>query len=158
MVVAVSSERKVHYFNTDRILQMGGNQPDFTVESPLKYQTRYIQVFPDARGYAISSIEGRVGIKYVDINNPQQKDQSDFNFKCHRSSDNPPDAYSGTPARSRPQCTASRSTTSSARSRRAAATAATSSGTSTSGAARRRRTARHGQSRRVNSRSAVRSV
>jgi len=38
------------------------------LESPLKWQTRAISCFPDAigkDGYAIGSIEGRVGIQYA---------------------------------------------------------------------------------------------
>jgi mRNA export factor len=49
-------------------------------ESPLKYQTRCVECFPDQTGYAIGSIEGRVGIQYVQ--KPQGKDS--FAFKCHR--------------------------------------------------------------------------
>ncbi|KAI7850467.1 WD40-repeat-containing domain protein [Circinella umbellata] len=48
--------------------------------SPLKWQTRVVSCFPDNKGYAIGSIEGRVGIQYVD-----DKEQSkNFSFKCHR--------------------------------------------------------------------------
>ena len=34
--------------------------------SPLKWQTRCIACFPAANGYAVGSIEGRVGIQYID--------------------------------------------------------------------------------------------
>lgn len=34
--------------------------------SPLKWQTRVVSCFPDNKGFAIGSIEGRVGIQYVD--------------------------------------------------------------------------------------------
>jgi hypothetical protein len=36
-----------------------------TVISPLKWQTRAIAVFPNADGFALGSIEGRVAIQYV---------------------------------------------------------------------------------------------
>lgn len=36
-----------------------------TLTSPLKWQTRTIAVFPDAGGYALGSIEGRVAIQCV---------------------------------------------------------------------------------------------
>lgn len=50
------------------------------IQSPLKYQTRCIACFPDKTGFAIGSIEGRVGIHHVD-----EKDQpKNFAFKCHR--------------------------------------------------------------------------
>ncbi len=48
--------------------------------SPLKYQTRCVRCFPDMTGFAIGSIEGRVGIQY---NNKAQENKQ-FSFKCHR--------------------------------------------------------------------------
>ncbi|KAI9493325.1 WD40-repeat-containing domain protein [Zychaea mexicana] len=48
--------------------------------SPLKWQTRVISCFIDGKGYAIGSIEGRVGIQYVD---PAEESKG-FSFKCHR--------------------------------------------------------------------------
>ncbi|KAL0075701.1 WD40-repeat-containing domain protein [Phycomyces blakesleeanus] len=48
--------------------------------SPLKWQTRTVACFIDGKGYAVGSIEGRVGIQYID-----EKEQSkSFSFKCHR--------------------------------------------------------------------------
>ena len=35
------------------------------LESPLKHQTRCIAIFPDAEGYMIGSIEGRVAVQYA---------------------------------------------------------------------------------------------
>ena len=35
-------------------------------ESSLKYQTRAVRLFPDGKGMALSSIEGRVAIEYLD--------------------------------------------------------------------------------------------
>ena len=49
-------------------------------DSPLKYQTRSIAAFPDQTGFAVGSIEGRVGIHY--IQKPPGKES--FAFKCHR--------------------------------------------------------------------------
>lgn len=56
-------------------------------DSPLKYQTRCVSCFPDQTGFAIGSIEGRVGIQYVQ--KPPGKDH--FAFKCHRNGN---DVYS----------------------------------------------------------------
>lgn len=53
-------------------------------ESPLKYQTRCISCFPDSTGYAVGSIEGRVGIQYVQKVNGKEN----FAFKCHRQDNN----------------------------------------------------------------------
>lgn len=50
-------------------------------KSPLSYQTRSIAVFPDETGFAIGSIEGKVGLEYV-RNAPAGKES--FAFKCHR--------------------------------------------------------------------------
>jgi len=48
--------------------------------SPLKFQTRVVSCFPDKTGFAIGSIEGRVGIHHI-----EDRDQSkNFAFKCHR--------------------------------------------------------------------------
>lgn len=49
-------------------------------ESPLLYQTRCVAAFPDATGYAVGSIEGRVGIQYVSKGFGKES----FAFKCHR--------------------------------------------------------------------------
>lgn len=46
--------------------------------SPLKMQTRTIACFPDGQGYAIGSVEGRVGLQYPFT------PANHFAFKCHR--------------------------------------------------------------------------
>lgn len=48
--------------------------------SPLKMQTRAVSCFVDGSGFAIGSIEGRVGVQHI-----EEKDTSkNFAFKCHR--------------------------------------------------------------------------
>jgi mRNA export factor len=48
--------------------------------SPLKYQSRCIAGFPDRTGFAVGSIEGRVGVHHI-----EDKDSNkNFAFKCHR--------------------------------------------------------------------------
>ena len=55
-------------------------QPFRTIDSPLKFQHRCIQIFPDKSGFAVGSVEGRVAISHV-----QEKDVAkNFAFKCHR--------------------------------------------------------------------------
>merc|ERR1711939_634107 len=54
--------------------------------SPLKLQTRAIAAWPDQQGYAVSSVEGRVAIQWIQEDKTSDKDN--FSFKCHRS---PPD-------------------------------------------------------------------
>jgi mRNA export factor len=53
-------------------------------ESPLKYQTRCVSVFTDKTGFAVGSIEGRVGIHYVH----KVPGKESFAFKCHRQDTN----------------------------------------------------------------------
>eukprot|EP00884_Botryococcus_braunii_P010599 jgi/Botrbrau1/19540/Bobra.0035s0034.2 len=50
------------------------------IESPLKYQTRCVTAFPDATGYLVGSIEGRVAVHHVQ----DQLQNKNFTFKCHR--------------------------------------------------------------------------
>jgi len=49
-------------------------------ESPLKFQSRSIAAFPDMTGFAVGSIEGRVGIHYLQ----KVPNKDSFAFKCHR--------------------------------------------------------------------------
>ncbi|KAL1931954.1 hypothetical protein VTP01DRAFT_9010 [Rhizomucor pusillus] len=50
------------------------------VVSPLRWQTRVVTCFPDGTGYMVGSIEGRVGVQYLN-----EKDQSkNFSYRCHR--------------------------------------------------------------------------
>ena len=49
-------------------------------ESSLKHQTRCLKCFPDATGYALSSIEGRVSVEYFADCDQARK----YAFKCHR--------------------------------------------------------------------------
>lgn len=51
-------------------------------ESSLKYQTRCIKCFPNRQGFALSSIEGRVAVEYLDSRPEIQKKK--YAFKCHR--------------------------------------------------------------------------
>mmetsp|Transcript_12610 Transcript_12610/g.38598 ORF Transcript_12610/g.38598 Transcript_12610/m.38598 type:complete len:355 (+) Transcript_12610:73-1137(+) len=54
--------------------------PFLEKHSQLKHQTRCIAAFPDATGFAVGSVEGRVSIDHV----PEKDRKSDFAFKCHR--------------------------------------------------------------------------
>lgn len=53
-------------------------------ESPLKFQSRCISCFPDMTGFAVGSIEGRVGIQNTD----KAREKNNFAFKCHRKETN----------------------------------------------------------------------
>ena len=54
--------------------------------SSLVYQTRCIRAFPNGQGYALSSIEGRVAIEYLDPNPKVQEKK--YAFKAHRRMEN----------------------------------------------------------------------
>lgn len=69
-------------------------------KSPFNYQTRQVAVFADRAGFALSCVEGRVGIRYFSqLGKPEgsssnQKD-SNFAFKCqrHKRNDGGSDVY-----------------------------------------------------------------
>ncbi|KAJ0409731.1 hypothetical protein ATCC90586_003239 [Pythium insidiosum] len=77
LVVSTSTRQNVVYDlrNFSRPLQQK--------ESPLKFQTRCVRVFPDMRGYAVGSIEGRVALEYFN-DDYSRDDQRSYAFKCHR--------------------------------------------------------------------------
>lgn len=74
-LVVGMAERQVQIYDTRKL-----EAPLQTRESALRHQTRCIRLFPDGKAFAISSIEGRVGVEYV-----AEADQAqNFAFKCHR--------------------------------------------------------------------------
>lgn len=75
MLVVGMSERHVYIYDTRNL-----SAPLQTRESALRHQTRCIKLFPTSDAFAISSIEGRVGVEYVD---PEMQTKN-FAFKCHR--------------------------------------------------------------------------
>ena len=62
----------------------GSPQEHTRKESPLKFQSRCISCFPDGTGFAVGSIEGRVGIQYLQ----KIAGKESFAFKCHRQDTN----------------------------------------------------------------------
>ncbi|KAL1922595.1 uncharacterized protein VTP21DRAFT_10134 [Calcarisporiella thermophila] len=79
LMVVGTAERHIQIFNL--------NNPTTVFKqltSPLKWQTRCVSCFPNGTGFAVGSIEGRVGIQYV-----EDKDTANnFSFKCHRDNNN----------------------------------------------------------------------
>ncbi|KAJ2892057.1 RNA export factor gle2, partial [Coemansia aciculifera] len=61
LLVVATAERKILIFDMNN-----PTTPFETTESPLKWQTRTVSCFNKKDGYSIGSIEGRVGIQYVD--------------------------------------------------------------------------------------------
>ena len=53
-------------------------------ESSLKFQSRVCRFFPDGIGLAIGSIEGRVGIEFLNELSVSSNGMKKYAFKCHR--------------------------------------------------------------------------
>ncbi|KAG9304958.1 hypothetical protein G9A89_003127 [Geosiphon pyriformis] len=75
LMVVATAERHVVVYN-----MLNPSQVYKTAQSPLKWQTRTVACFINGTGYAIGSIEGRVGIQYLD----EKESTASFSFKCHR--------------------------------------------------------------------------
>lgn len=82
LLAVATAERHVVMINLTQPTSIFKTSP-----SPLKWQTRSIACMPTGVGYAIGSIEGRVGIQYIE----EKKPGDNFAFKCHRNENN---AYS----------------------------------------------------------------
>ncbi|KAI9338754.1 WD40-repeat-containing domain protein [Obelidium mucronatum] len=79
LMVVATAERHLMIYNLNTPSQLFKQSV-----SPLKWQTRVVACFPSATGFAIGSIEGRVGIQMA-----EDKDASlNFSFKCHRDEKN----------------------------------------------------------------------
>ena len=82
-LVVGTADKKCHVFDISQ-----GNLREVASFEVLKYQTRSISMFADGNGFAIGSIEGRVGIEYFDEmdkkNNNNKGNTKNFIFKCHR--------------------------------------------------------------------------
>jgi len=82
LVVATSGRRVEVY----ELRALGPDAaPDQSRESPLKFQTRAVACFPDGRGFALSSVEGRVAMEYFDTSGAEPS--KPYAFKSHRRSE-----------------------------------------------------------------------
>jgi mRNA export factor len=70
-----TADRNIYIFD---VRQTKGPMKKMT--SSLRYQTRCVKLFPNNKGVAVGSIEGRVGIMHM----CEDQQQNDFAFKCHR--------------------------------------------------------------------------
>mmetsp|Transcript_77829 Transcript_77829/g.209752 ORF Transcript_77829/g.209752 Transcript_77829/m.209752 type:complete len:243 (+) Transcript_77829:404-1132(+) len=79
-IVVGTANRHVAIYDTRNL-----SEPEQQRESSLKFQTRCIRCYPDGKGYALSSIEGRVAMEYFDTSAAGQAKK--YAFKCHRAQD-----------------------------------------------------------------------
>ncbi|RKP33673.1 WD40-repeat-containing domain protein [Dimargaris cristalligena] len=79
LMVVATAERHVLIYDL-----ANPTTPFQTTISPLKFQTRVVSCFHDGSGYTIASIEGRIGIQYMESKNIV----NNFTFKCHRDQHN----------------------------------------------------------------------
>ncbi|BGP12634.1 RNA export factor gle2 [Rhodosporidiobolus nylandii] len=75
LLVVGTAERHIQIYNLNN-----PTVPFKSITSPLKMQTRAIGCFPDGQGFALSSVEGRVAIQYVD----DAQSSQNFSFKTQR--------------------------------------------------------------------------
>eukprot|EP00798_Chlamydomonas_sp_ICE-L_P012143 gene12143-15251_t len=79
-LVVGTSGRHVLIFDLRRLDNSG--MPEQHRESSLKFQTRTICCYPDGRGFALGSVEGRVAMEFFDQKPEAQTGK--YAFKCHR--------------------------------------------------------------------------
>mmetsp|Transcript_26954 Transcript_26954/g.53768 ORF Transcript_26954/g.53768 Transcript_26954/m.53768 type:complete len:358 (-) Transcript_26954:879-1952(-) len=75
LVVALAG-KKIAAFSTN-----GQPKQQMIMDSPLKYQSRCVSVFPDCSGFAVGSIEGRTAIHFF---TQKAGIAENFAFRCHR--------------------------------------------------------------------------
>ncbi|KAH7908032.1 WD40-repeat-containing domain protein [Hygrophoropsis aurantiaca] len=76
LVVAMAS-RLFHIYDIRKM-----DMPAQQRESSLKFMTRSLACMVDGQGYAIGSVEGRIGVEYFDPS-PEAQEKK-YAFKCHR--------------------------------------------------------------------------
>jgi mRNA export factor len=86
LLVIAHSEMFIHYWDLRQIFN-GNFNPLGVMMSPLKYATTSIACFSDAKGFVVGSIEGRCGVKNIDLDKNVINLPDDFCFKSHRVDD-----------------------------------------------------------------------
>lgn len=77
LLVVGTGDRSVYVYDLNK-----PQQPYTSGHSSMRHQTRCLAAFPNARGYMVGSLEGRVAVQHV-----EEADKSyNFTFKCHRDS------------------------------------------------------------------------
>jgi len=75
-IIVGGADRCVYIYDNRNL-----GQPVERRESLLKYQIRALKIGVNPHLYASGSVEGRVGIEYLD---PQENEEKHYAFKCHR--------------------------------------------------------------------------
>ena len=91
LLLVATAGRHIHLYDT-RALSSGPLQRR---ESSLKYQTRTVRFFADGEGFVCGSIEGRVGVDWIDAREEVQAQR--YAFKCHRQPAQTVDPATGAP-------------------------------------------------------------
>ncbi|KAM0746714.1 WD40 repeat-like protein [Meredithblackwellia eburnea MCA 4105] len=76
LMVVGTADRNILFFDLNN-----PTTPFKIIMSPLRWQTRTVSCFPDASGYALGTVEGRVAIQYFE---EKQSPTGNYTFKCHR--------------------------------------------------------------------------
>ena len=75
-VIVGCAQRKVVIFDVRKL-----NKPVTVLSSSLKHQTRVLRCMPNSSGYALGTVEGRIALEYIDV---EEHETSAYSFKCHR--------------------------------------------------------------------------
>ena len=75
-VIVGCAQRKVVFFDVRKL-----EKPVSVMSSSLKHQTRVLRCMPDSSGYALGTVEGRIAIEYIDV---EEHESRAYSFKCHR--------------------------------------------------------------------------
>ena len=75
-VIVGCAQRKVVIFDVRKL-----DKPVSTLSSSLKHQTRVLRCMPNGSGYALGTVEGRIAIEYIDV---EEHESRAYSFKCHR--------------------------------------------------------------------------
>lgn len=79
LLVVGCADRHLLVYNLQTLQQ--SPQPYKQLQSDMKMQTRCVSCFPDKKGYAVGSLEGRCWISNI------EDTSKNFKFKCHRSAE-----------------------------------------------------------------------
>lgn len=75
LLVVATANRNIHLFDLQDPTAIAR-----TVESPLNHQTKAVAAFPDGKGWATASIEGRCGISAVDDAEARYSSHSSYSY------------------------------------------------------------------------------